>query len=375
MRHPRFLKNQIRYEIQSSLKSFPATTLLMLPWFQAEVMGYSRLYDDVSEYGWLYFAFSIPLYVAIHLSPLTLTRLQILGVHRVSCILGSSCSASSYTIQNLPQAASQSAKYMGSFFSVSCWFTCFPAVPTPFASHALHPVDEYMQSIPYHLFVFLFPLHRGLYLCLFVLVNLWTIFVCRAFPCTFDADTNVRLRRSMIQIWWPVIRWNTSLTDPRTTRCIIFISRLIMAKYFQPVAIDNWLLISSQQYFTWVDRASGSYRHPESHLDPLLEVTKEKTLWVICTLADLAPCHLSHTLGPDLLYSNWVCSTFLVQFCCTYTCVRVYAVKLVLRSRSVTVPGAARWSSFLMVEISLSHAQWESVIWVAKCSYLMICKQ
>lgn len=63
MRHPRFLKNQIRYEIQSSLKSFPATTLLMLPWFQAEVMGYSRLYDDVSEYGWLYFTFSIPLYV------------------------------------------------------------------------------------------------------------------------------------------------------------------------------------------------------------------------------------------------------------------------------------------------------------------------
>lgn len=39
-----------------------------------------------------------------------------------------------------------------------------------------------------------------------------------------------------------------------------------------------WPLISYQQYFTWADRAGGSYRQPESHLDPLLEVPKEKTL-------------------------------------------------------------------------------------------------
>lgn len=37
-------------------------------------------------------------------------------------------------------------------------------------------------------------------------------------------------------------------------------------------------LISYQQYFTWADRAGGSYRQPQSHLDPLLEVPKEKTL-------------------------------------------------------------------------------------------------
>ena len=29
---------------------------------------------------------------------------------------------------------------------------------------------------------------------------------------------------------------------------------------------------SSLQYFTWADRVGGSYRQPESHLDPLLEV-------------------------------------------------------------------------------------------------------
>ena len=51
------------------------------------------------------------------------------------------------------------------------------SVPTPFASHAFHPVDGYAQSIPYHLFIFLFPLHRKLYLALFVFVNFWTIMI------------------------------------------------------------------------------------------------------------------------------------------------------------------------------------------------------
>jgi lathosterol oxidase len=57
-RHPRFLKNQIKLEIQTSLRAFPTMTLLTLPWFQGEVMGYSRLYNDPLEYGWAYLIFS-----------------------------------------------------------------------------------------------------------------------------------------------------------------------------------------------------------------------------------------------------------------------------------------------------------------------------
>jgi lathosterol oxidase len=60
MRHPRFLKNQIKLEIQTSLRAFPGMTLLTLPWFQAEVMGYSKLYDDVDQYGWWYLIASVP---------------------------------------------------------------------------------------------------------------------------------------------------------------------------------------------------------------------------------------------------------------------------------------------------------------------------
>lgn len=62
-RHPRFLENQIKLEIQSSLKAFPVMTLLTLPWFQAEVMGYSKLYDNVEDYGWTYFVLTVPLSV------------------------------------------------------------------------------------------------------------------------------------------------------------------------------------------------------------------------------------------------------------------------------------------------------------------------
>lgn len=71
MRHPRFLKNQVKLEIQSSLKVFPTITLLMLPWFQAEVMGYSKLYKNVDKYGWLYLFVSIPLYVSYSFYNLT----------------------------------------------------------------------------------------------------------------------------------------------------------------------------------------------------------------------------------------------------------------------------------------------------------------
>jgi Delta7-sterol 5-desaturase len=61
MNHPRFLKNQVKLEIQSSLRAFPGMTLLTLPWFEAEVRGYSKLYDNVDDYGLVYLFFSIPL--------------------------------------------------------------------------------------------------------------------------------------------------------------------------------------------------------------------------------------------------------------------------------------------------------------------------
>ena len=48
-------------------------------------------------------------------------------------------------------------------------------VPTPFASHAFQWQDGFLQSSPYHLYAFLFPLHKYAYLSFFLFVNFWTV--------------------------------------------------------------------------------------------------------------------------------------------------------------------------------------------------------
>lgn len=103
MRHPKFLKNQVRLEIECSLRAFPGMTLLMLPWFQAEVMGYSKLYDDVSEYGWGYLIFSVLWYVTslLRQSPQRTYCFQVPTLHGLPHLLDSSLVTHSVDIQAL----------------------------------------------------------------------------------------------------------------------------------------------------------------------------------------------------------------------------------------------------------------------------------
>ena len=110
------------------------------------------------------------------------------------------------------------------------------AVPTPFASHAFHPVDGFAQSFPYHLFIFFFPMQRQLYLALFIAVNFWSIFIHDSDMITGHPLENI-------------------INGPahHTLHHIYF-------------------TVNYGQYFTWADRAGGSYRHPAKELDPLLEV-------------------------------------------------------------------------------------------------------
>ncbi|KAI5993117.1 C5-sterol desaturase [Pisolithus marmoratus] len=205
MRHPRFLQNQIKLEIHTSVKAFPMMTLLTLPWFQAEVMGYSRLYDNVDQYGWIYLFLSVPFF-------LLFTDYAIYWVHRILHY------PSIYKTFHKPHHK---------------WI-----IPTPFASHAFHPVDGYAQSVPYHLFIFLFPLHRYLYLGLFVFVNVWSILIHDSDMITghpLESVINGPAHHTLHHLYFTV---------------------------------------NYGQYFTWADRVGGSYRQPESSLDPLLEVKK-----------------------------------------------------------------------------------------------------
>ncbi|KAI0077868.1 hypothetical protein K474DRAFT_1747658 [Panus rudis PR-1116 ss-1] len=203
MKHPRFLKNQVRQEIMCSVKAFPGMMALTLPWFVAEVRGYSMLYDNVSDYGWAYFGFSILLY-------LVFTDYCIYWIHRWEhhpiC----------YKWLHKPHHK---------------WI-----IPTPFASHAFHPLDGYAQSIPYHLFIFMFPFHRTLYLVMFVLINFWTILI-------HDSDM---------------------ITDHPLETVINGPAHHTLHHMF--------FTVNYGQYFTWADRMYDSYRQPAKELDPLLEI-------------------------------------------------------------------------------------------------------
>ena len=46
---------------------------------------------------------------------------------------------------------------------------------TPFSSYAFHPLDGWLQGCPYHIFVFIFPMHHISYFCALAIVGLWTI--------------------------------------------------------------------------------------------------------------------------------------------------------------------------------------------------------
>lgn len=203
MHHPRFLPNQVRLEIITSLKAFPVMTLLTVPLFQAEVMGYSKLYDGVDTYGWTYLFISIPLY-------LLFTDYCIYWIHRWLHI------PILYKMLHKPHHK---------------WI-----IPTPWSAYAFHPVDGYLQSIPYHLFIFIFPLHRVAYLSLFTTVTIWTILIHDS-----DMITGHPLE--------------TVINGPA--------HHTLHHLYFT---------VNYGQYFTWADKMGGSYRQPKKELDPLLEV-------------------------------------------------------------------------------------------------------
>lgn len=74
--HPRFLQNQIRQEIKSSLSAIPTINILTLPVFLAEVRGKSLCYSKVSDYGWPWLLFSSILYLAFN-------DLAIYWIHRL----------------------------------------------------------------------------------------------------------------------------------------------------------------------------------------------------------------------------------------------------------------------------------------------------
>ncbi|XP_043077917.1 lathosterol oxidase [Puntigrus tetrazona] len=193
--HPQFLENQVQREIRYALWSLPWISVPTVALFFAEVRGYSKLYDSVDEspLGWSGLIFSM-------VSFLFFTDMCIYWVHR-------------FLHHKLIY------KYFHKPHHV--W-----KIPTPFASHAFHPVDGFLQGLPYHIYPFLFPLHKILYLVLYVFVNIWTISI-------HDGDYRVP------NLMEPIINGSAHHTDHHL--------------FFD---------YNYGQYFTLWDRIGGSYRYP-----------------------------------------------------------------------------------------------------------------
>ncbi|KAI6353541.1 hypothetical protein MCOR25_008945 [Pyricularia grisea] len=145
MEHPKFLKNQIKLEMIQANKAFPVMAIYTVPMILLEIRGYSKLYDSLDEApAWWYNYLQFPLF-------LLFTDFCIYWIHRWLHV--------PFIYKRLHKPHHK-------------WI-----MPTPFASHAFHPLDGYAQSFPYHLFPFIFPLQKVAYIALFVFINIWTILI------------------------------------------------------------------------------------------------------------------------------------------------------------------------------------------------------
>jgi lathosterol oxidase len=144
-KHPKFIKNQVSMEIKQATTAIPGMSLLTAACMLAEVRGYAKLYDTTSEAPFpLYNVLQFPAFILF-------TDCLIYFIHR---------------------GLHHPLIYKSLHKPHHKWI-----MPTPFASHAFHPVDGFMQSIPYHLFPFIFPLQKFAYIALFMFINVWTIFI------------------------------------------------------------------------------------------------------------------------------------------------------------------------------------------------------
>ncbi|XP_077425195.1 lathosterol oxidase-like isoform X1 [Vanacampus margaritifer] len=195
MKHPQFIENQVSQEIQLATTSLFWMSLPTVLIFFLEIRGHSKLFDDISQssQGWSGVFLSIAGF-------LFFTDMCIYWIHR-------------------SMHHRRIYKYLHKQHHLF-------KIPTPFASHAFHPLDGFLQSLPYHVYPFIFPLHKVVYLSLFIFVNIWTISI---------HDGDYRIHGPLINI-------------------------INGAAHH----VDHHLFFNYNygQYFTLWDRIGGSYRYP-----------------------------------------------------------------------------------------------------------------
>ncbi|OQO03703.1 hypothetical protein B0A48_10368 [Cryoendolithus antarcticus] len=152
--HPKYLKNQIRQEISQTVRSIPIMAIFTVPAFVAEVRGHSFLYDAISAPG-----FSHPIF-------------DIFGKSWTYIQFPFFLLFTDFLIYWIHRGLHHPILYKKLHKPHHKWI-----MPTPFASHAFHPLDGFSQSVPYHLFPFLFPLQKFANIALFTFIQIWTVMI------------------------------------------------------------------------------------------------------------------------------------------------------------------------------------------------------
>ena len=166
--------------------------VLMLPLQLLVTAGHSQVYWDVAEHGWGWLVLSVGLYLAF---TETLIYWAHRWLHRVPFLYDRL-----HAIHHRWRAS------------------------TPWVSMAFHPLDSFVQALPHHLAMFLFPVHGLVYLTMLSFVSVWTVLI-------HDRVTFVR--------WWPI-----NHTDHHT--------------------VHHWCGDHNYGQFTTLwDRLMGSHRDPE----------------------------------------------------------------------------------------------------------------
>jgi lathosterol oxidase len=125
--------------------SMPLMSILTTPFFLAEVRGYAKMYDLADDAPFpLYNLLQFPIFIIF-------TDFFIYWIHR---------------------GLHHPLIYKHLHKPHHKWI-----MPTPYASHAFHPLDGWSQSVPYHVFPFILPLQKFAYVLLFIFINFWTILI------------------------------------------------------------------------------------------------------------------------------------------------------------------------------------------------------
>jgi hypothetical protein len=228
LRHPRFLVNQIKLEINQGISAIPVITLLTVPIFLAEIRGWSKLYDFTSESPFFgYTLLQYPLFICF-------TDSGIYWIHR---------------------GLHHPLVYRWLHKPHHKW-----AVPTPFASYAFHPLDGWAQSLPYHIFPMIFPLQKSAYLGLFVFVTMWTVlireFLCLYFIVQKRAERRKRMKtyNRPLQMMLSTYQRRRSSTEPLVTRCTISISTTITVNLQLPGIVLEAHIANRKVIASWKAR-------------------------------------------------------------------------------------------------------------------------